>query len=134
MFKSAVEKIGKYIDWLTNKWKEFKKWLGLDVEKKQPKIKDIKTNDKASTPSNSSDIIPSVSTPSSSPAISIKPKVQPITQEDIAAIVPSNGLPFKATPDIPQDSIKAINEKLASLRAELEVQVIGSEKYNQLKQ
>lgn len=75
------------------------------------------------------------STTSSTPSIAnVKPEVQPITSEDIAKIVPAQGLPFKATPDIPQDSIKAINEKIAGLRAELEVQVIGSEKYNQLKQ
>lgn len=42
-------------------------------------------------------------------------------------------MPFKATPEIPQYSIKAINEKIASLRAELEVQPIASPKYKQLK-
>ena len=75
------------------------------------------------------------STTSSTPHIAkVKPEVQPITSEDIAKIVPAHGLPFKATPEIPQDSIKAINEKISKLKSELEVQVIGSEKYNQIKQ
>ena len=67
------------------------------------------------------------------PTVKVKPQVQPITSADIAKIVPPQGLPFKATPEIPQYSIKAINEKIASLRAELEVQPIASNRYNQLK-
>lgn len=70
-------------------------------------------------------------TKTETPTVKVKP--QPITSEDIAKIVPPSGLPFKATPEIPQNSIKAINERLATLRAELEIQLIGSEKYNQLK-
>ena len=65
--------------------------------------------------------------------VKVKPEVQPITSEDIAKIAPPQGLPFKATPEIPQYSIKAINEKIASLRAELEVQPIASPRYKQLK-
>lgn len=65
--------------------------------------------------------------------VKVKPEVQPITSADIAKIVPPQGLPFKATPEIPQYSIKAINEKIASLRAELEVQPIASPRYKQLK-
>lgn len=65
--------------------------------------------------------------------VKVKPEVQPITSADIAKIAPPQGLPFKATPEIPQYSIKAINEKIASLRAELEVQPIASPRYKQLK-
>lgn len=65
--------------------------------------------------------------------VKVKPEVQPITSADIAKIAPPQGLPFKATPEIPQYSIKAINEKIASLRAELEVQPISSPRYKQLK-
>ena len=65
--------------------------------------------------------------------VKVKPEVQPMTSADIAKIVPPQGLPFKATPEIPQYSIKAINEKIASLRAELEVQPIASPRYKQLK-
>ena len=137
VFNAVVEKIGKYIDWLSDKWKAFKKWLGLDVgvnvkAPKKPSVekqkieKEIVSETQVSSPS---------STVYSTPSIAkVKPEVQPITSEDIAKIVPAQGLPFKATPELQQDSIKAINEKIASLRAELEVQVIGSEKYNQLKQ
>ena len=136
VFNAVVEKIGKYIDWLADKWKAFKKWLGLDVgvnvkAPKKPSVekqkieKEIVSETQTNTPS----------LPSSTPSIAkVKPEVQSITSEDIAKIAPPQGLPFKATPDIPQNSIKAINEKIASLRAELDVQVIGSEKYNQLKQ
>ena len=136
VFNAVVEKIGELIDWLADKWKAFKKWLGLDVGvnvkapkkpsvEKQKIVKEIVSETQISAPS----------LPSSTPSIAkVKPEVQPITSEDIAKIVPAQGLPFKATPEIPQDSIKAINEKIASLRAELDVQVIGSEKYNQLKQ
>lgn len=136
IFSAAVEKIGKLIDWLGDKWKAFKKWLGMDVgvnvkAPKKPSVekqkieKEIVSETQVNSPSLSS------STPS---IAKVKPEVQPITSEDIAKIVPSQGLPFKATPEIPQDSIKAINEKISKLKAELEVQVIGSEKYNQLKQ
>ena len=136
VFNAVVEKIGKYIDWLADKWKAFKKWLGLDVGvnvkapkkpsmEKQKITQEIVSETQTNTPS----------LPSSTPSIAkIKPEVQPITSEDIAKIVPSQGLPFKATPEIPQDSIKAINEKISKLKSELEIQVIGSEKYNQLKQ
>ena len=65
--------------------------------------------------------------------VKVKPDVQPMTSADIAKIAPPQGLPFKATPEIPQYSIKAINEKIASLRAELEVQPIASPRYKQLK-
>ena len=136
VFNAVVEKIGKYIDWLADKWKAFKKWLGLDVgvnvkAPKKPSVekqkieKEIVSETQINTPS----------LPSSTPSIAkVKPEVQPITSEDIAKIVPAHGLPFKATPEIPQDSIKAINEKISKLKSELEIQVIGSEKYNQLKQ
>ena len=136
VFNAVVEKIGKYIDWLTDKWKTFKKWLGLDVgvnvkAPKKPSVekqkieKEIVSETQTNTPS----------LPSSTPSIAkVKPDAQPITSEDIAKIVPAQGLPFKATPEIPQDSIKAINEKISKLKSELEIQVIGSEKYNQLKQ
>ena len=136
VFNAVVEKIGKYIDWLADKWKAFKKWLGLDVgvnvkAPKKPSVekqkieKEIVSETQINTPS----------LPSSTPSIAkVKPEVQPITSEDIAKIVPAQGLPFKATPEIPQDSIKAINEKISKLKSELEIQVIGSEKYNQLKQ
>lgn len=137
VFNSVVEKIGKYIDWLADKWEAFKKWLGLDVgvnvkAPKKPSVekqkieKEIVSETQVSAPSSTTSSTPSI--------VNVKPEVQPITSEDITKIVPPQGLPFKATPEIPQDSIKAINEKIASLRAELEVQVIGSEKYNQLKQ
>lgn len=137
VFNAVVEKIGKYIDWLADKWKAFKKWLGLDVgvnvkAPKKPSVekqkieKEIVSETQVSVPS---------STTSSTPSIAkVKPEVQPITSEDIAKIVPAQGLPFKATPELPQDSIKAINEKISKLKSELEIQVIGSEKYNQLKQ
>lgn len=136
VFNAVVEKIGKYIDWLADKWKAFKKWLGLDVGvnvkapkkpsmEKQKITQEIVSETQTNTPSLSS------STPS---IAKVKPDVQPITSEDIAKIVPAQGLSFKATPDIPQDSIKAINEKISKLKSELEIQVIGSEKYNQLKQ
>ena len=136
VFNAVVEKIGKYIDWLADKWKTFKKWLGLDVGvnvkapkkpsvEKQKITQEIVSETQTNTPS----------LPSSTPSIAkVKPEVQPITSEDIAKIVPPHGLPFKATPEIPQDSIKAINEKISKLKSELEIQVIGSEKYNQLKQ
>lgn len=136
VFNAVVEKIGKYIDWLADKWKAFKKWLGLDVgvnvkAPKKPSVekqkieKEIVSETQINTPS----------LHSSTPSIAkVKPEVQPITSEDIAKIVPAQGLPFKATPEIPQDSIKAINEKISKLKSELEIQVIGSEKYNQLKQ
>lgn len=136
VFNAVVEKIGKYIDWLADKWKAFKKWLGLDVGvnvkapkkpsvEKQKITQEIVSETQTNTPS----------LPSSTPSIAkVKPEVQPITSEDIAKIVPPHGLPFKATPEIPQDSIKAINEKISKLKSELEIQVIGSEKYNQLKQ
>lgn len=137
VFNSVVEKIGKLINWLTDKWKAFKKSLGLDVGanvkppknpsvKKQKIEKEIVSETQVSAPSSTTYSTPSIA--------KVKPEVQPITSEDIAKIVPAQGLPFKATPDIPQDSIKGINEKISNLRAELEVQVIGSEKYNQLKQ
>lgn len=137
VFNAVVEKIGKYIDWLADKWKAFKKWLGLDVgvnvkAPKKPSVekqkieKEIVSETQVSTPSSTTFSTPSIA--------KVKPEVQPITSEDIAKIIPVQGLPFKATPEIPQDSIKSINEKIASLRAELEVQTIGSEKYNQLKQ
>ena len=136
VFNAVVEKIGKYIDWLADKWKAFKKWLGLDVggnvkAPKKPSVekqkieKEIVSETQVSVPSSSFSSTPSIA--------KVKPEVQPITSEDIAKIVPAQGLPFKATPEIPQDSIKAINEKISKLKAELEVQVIGSEKYNQLK-
>ena len=116
VFNAVVEKIGKYIDWLADKWKAFKKWLGLDVgvnvkAPKKPSVekqkieKEIVSETQVSAPS---------STTSSTPSIAkVKPEVQPITSEDIAKIVPAQGLPFKATPEIPQDSIKAINEKIS---------------------
>ena len=137
VFNAVVEKIGKYIDWLADKWKAFKKWLGLDVgvnvkAPKKPSVekqkieKEIVSETQVSAPSSTTFSTPSIA--------KVKPEVQPITSEDIAKIVPAQGLPFKATPEIPQDSIKAINEKISKLKAELEVQVIGSEKYNQLKQ
>lgn len=136
VFNAVVEKIGKYIDWLADKWKAFKKWLGLDVGvnvkapkkpsvEKQKITQEIVSETQTNTPS----------LPSSTPSIAkVKPEIQPITSEDIAKIVPPQGLPFKATPDIPQNSIKAINEKISKLKSELGIQVIGSDKYNQLKQ
>lgn len=137
VFNVVVEKIGKYIDWLADKWEAFKKWLGLDVgvnvkAPKKPSVekqkieKEIVSETQVSVPSSSSSSTPSIA--------NVKPEVQPITSEDIAKIVPAQGLPFKATPELPQDSIKAINEKISKLKSELEVQVIGSEKYNQIKQ
>ena len=57
--------------------------------------------------------VPSSTTSSTPSIVKVKPEVQPITSEDIAKIVPAQGLPFKATPEIPQDSIKAINEKIS---------------------
>lgn len=101
VFNTVVEKIGKYIDWLADKWKAFKKWLGLDVgvnvkAPKKPSVekqkieKEIVSETQVSVPS---------STTSSTPRIAnVKPEVQPITSEDIAKIVPSQGLSFKATP------------------------------------
>lgn len=133
MFNAAVEKIGKLIDWLGDKWKAFKKWLGLDVGK------DVKTPKKPNVEKQKviketvSESVPSPTPSTTSSVAKIKPQVQPITAEDIAKITPAEGLPFKATPEIPQDSIKAINEKIAKLKSELEIQVIGSEKYEQLK-
>lgn len=123
VFNATVEKIGKLIDWLGDKWKAFKKWLGLDVgvdvkTPKKPSIekqkieKEIVSETQVSTPSSSS------STPS---VAKVKPEVQPITSKDIEKIVPAQGLPFKATPEIPQNSIKAINEKIAKLKSELEI-------------
>ena len=139
VFNAVVEKIGKYIDWLADKWKAFKKWLGLDVgvnvkAPKKPSVEKQKIEkeivSEVGAPSSTT-----FSTTSSTPSIAkVKPDVQPITSEDIAKIVPPHGLPFKATPEIPHDSIKAINEKISKLKSELEIQVIGSEKYNQLKQ
>lgn len=136
VFNAVVEKIGKYIDWLADKWKAFKKWLGLDVgvNVKAPKKPSVEKQ-KITQEIVSETQINTPSLHSSTPRITkVKPEVQPITSEDIVKIVPAQGLPFKATPEIPQDSIKAINEKISKLKSELEIQVIGSEKYNQLKQ
>lgn len=136
VFNKVVEKIGKYIDWLTDKWNAFKKWLGLDVgvnvkEPKKPSVEKQKiTQEIVSETQTNTPSLPS----STSSIAKVKPEVQPITSEDIAKIVPAQGLPFKATPEVPQNSIKAINEKISKLKSELEVQVIGSEKYNQIKQ
>lgn len=136
MFNAVVEKIGKYIDWLADKWKAFKKWLGLDVgvnvkAPKKPSVEKQKIEKEIVSETQVS--APSSTTSSTSSVAKVKPEVQPITSADIAKIVPAQGLPFKAIPEIPQDSIKAINEKIAKLKSELEIQVIGSEKYEQLK-
>lgn len=137
VFNAVVEKIGKYIDWLADKWKAFKKWLGLDVginvkAPKKPSVEKQKIEKEIVSETQVS--VPSSTTSSTPRIVNVKPEVQPITSADIAKIIPAQGLPFKATPEIPQDSIKAINEKISKLKSELEVQVIGSEKYNQLKQ
>ena len=94
VFNAVVEKIGKYIDWLADKWKAFKKWLGLDVgvnvkAPKKPSVEKQKIEkeivSEVSAPSSTT-----FSTTSSTPSIAkVKPEVQPITSADIAKIVPA---------------------------------------------
>lgn len=101
VFNAVVEKIGKYIDWLADKWKAFKKWLGLDVgvnvkAPKKPSVEKQKITQEIVSETQVS--VPSSSSSSTHNIAKVKPEVQHITSEDIAKIVPAQGLPFKATP------------------------------------